>query len=103
MSLLDEILKTKKSEIDLAKRRRPIEKLKKMVDENEDVRSLKKSIDHMAHKYGFGIIGEIKKKSPSMNSMKQSNVERALDTYNENETICGISVLTDYEFFGQNL
>ena len=106
MSLFNEIINNKKTEVELAKKSRPAEELLKMVSENRSrhvFRSLKKSIDDVTRKYGFGIIGEIKKKSPSMHSMDANNVEKALEVYNRFPIINSISVLTDEKYFGQTI
>lgn len=98
MTLLKKILKRTKA--DLAKRslEMPISEIKKMVKSAPPPRPL---LD--AFRNGFGIIGEIKKESPSAGKMDPANVEKALEVYNNSSVIAAISVLTNRPFFGQDM
>lgn len=103
MSLLDEIKLNKLDEVKKRKEKVSLTELRDKTDTSIKPVSLKESIDEARRKYGFGIIGEIKTKSPSMGNMKEENVDDALEVYNNSPVISGISVLTDYKYFGQNL
>jgi indole-3-glycerol phosphate synthase len=99
MSLLDEILNSKKLEVEKSKKELPLAELKEKTDVRTPCRSLQKAVEDTKGKYGFGIIGEIKKKSPSMKEMNSANVEKALAVYDRSPIISAISVLTDYPYF----
>lgn len=49
---------------------------------------------------GFGLIAEIKVKSPSLGQMRQENVEEAPRIYNTHPLVRAVSVLTSKKFFG---
>ena len=48
----------------------------------------------------FGLIGEIKDRSPSMGEMLKSNVEKAPQAYRDSHAVKAISVLTNRANFG---
>src|SRR5581483_1287063 len=95
-TLLDIILTHKKAELAQVRRRVPLEKLKDIAVGHKP-RSLRKALQK------FGLIAEIKAKSPSMGSMDSANVRRALSLYQASPIVRGISVLTDAKFFGGSL
>jgi indole-3-glycerol phosphate synthase len=49
---------------------------------------------------GFGLIAEIKVKSPSMGMMRQDNVEEAPAVYSSHPLVRAVSVLTSQKYFG---
>ena len=95
-TLLDIILTHKKAELAQVRRKVPLQKLKDMAAGHKP-RSLRKALQK------FGLIAEIKAKSPSMGSMDPSNVRRAISLYQASVVVRGISVLTDAKFFGGSL
>src|SRR5438094_10398041 len=58
------------------------------------------SFCHVLASGGFGIIAEIKKKSPSMGKMKPANVAQAPEVYKESAVVKAVSILTDSAYFG---
>jgi indole-3-glycerol phosphate synthase len=103
MALLEDIKNHTKQDVKDRKVSTPLEQLKEKADTFTKPISLKNSIDEARKKFGFSIIGEIKRKSPSMGDMKIENFKNALDVYNNSPIISGISVLTDLKYFGQGV
>src|SRR5438445_5936220 len=52
---------------------------------------------------GFGLIGEIKRKSPSGGEMSAANVEAAPAAYAANSAIRAVSILTNKTDFGMGI
>jgi indole-3-glycerol phosphate synthase len=52
---------------------------------------------------GFGIIAEIKKKSPSMGPMIAANVAEAAEAYKDSPVVKAVSILTDAKYFGMSI
>src|SRR5579859_6537721 len=95
-TLLDIILTHKKSELARVRRKVPLEKLKDMAAGHKP-RGFRKALQK------FGLIAEIKAKSPSMGSMDPANVRRAITLYQASPAVRAVSVLTDAKFFGGSL
>lgn len=98
MSLLNDILQNKKQEVEAHKKALPLRELKDRA-KHFKVRSFKHALTYD----GFGIIGEVKKKSPSMSDMSMKNVEKALSVYEKHDLIRAVSILTDQRYFGGKL
>ncbi len=62
------------------------------------VRSLKEAL-----RKGFGVIAEIKERSPSHGPMRKENVEEAAMGYEESRIVRAISVLTNHSHFGMSM
>jgi len=99
LNLLEQILRDKKREIERAKGARPQTELQARI------RDIPKPIGFgQALKAGrFGIIAEIKKKSPSMGAMLPANVEEAVGAYRQSDIVKAVSILTDWEYFGMRI
>jgi len=100
MNILDKIIETKKTEVAGQKRTVSIEKLEKFPLFNRKCNSLKASL---LKDGSSGIIAEFKQKSPSKGEINfKVKVEEVTKDY-ANAGVAGISVLTDYEYFGGTL
>jgi indole-3-glycerol phosphate synthase len=98
MSFLDEIVARKREELAAAKRDRDLETIKKMMRDAPVVRSFSGAL-----KTGFGLIAEIKRKSPSGGDMRQENVEAAPKAYAASPAVKAVSVLTNTVDFGMSI
>lgn len=96
MTILDTILAQKQKEVEILKSEFKLKDFEKSPFFSQPVVSLKDSIRSKE----FGIIAEIKRKSPSAGSLRESINPSELGKEYENAGAAGISVLTDLEFFG---
>ena len=96
MSILNQIIKTKKNEIELCKKINSISDLEKFEEFNRVTNSLSKSL----LSNNFGIIAEHKRKSPSKSIINKNSSVKEVVTGYENAGVSGISVLTDKTYFG---
>ncbi len=94
---LDQILHQKQTELSDSQKERSIEDLKRMIRDAEPVRSFKSAISGE-----FGVIAEIKKRSPSMGEMRAENFSQALDAYKNSPAVKAVSVITDSTNFGMD-
>ena len=100
MNILDKIIETKKTEVAGQKKMVSIEQLEKYPLFNRKCNSLKASL---LKDGSSGIIAEFKQKSPSKGEINfKVKVEEVTKDY-ANAGVAGISVLTDYEYFGGTL
>jgi indole-3-glycerol phosphate synthase len=95
MSFLDQIVERKRTEIADAKRLRGLDSLKRMIADAPPLRSFSGTLSN-----GFGMIAEIKRRSPSGGDMRQENVERAPAAYAKSPIVKCVSVLTNTIDFG---
>ena len=99
MTILDQIIASKKQEVALKKGAVSIQQLENSDLFNSKTNSLSKSIINSP----FGIIAEHKRRSPSKGTINHSlTVEEVVKGY-ENGGASGISVLTDSQYFGGSL
>lgn len=99
MTILDQIIASKKKEIALKKSVVSVAQLEKSDLFNQKTNSLSKSIIN----WPFGIIAEHKRRSPSKATINNSfSVEEVVKGY-ENAGASGISILTDMQYFGGSL
>lgn len=96
MTILDRIIENKRKEVKLLKEKFKIKDFEKMDFFSSSVLSLKKNIQSTS----FGIISEIKRKSPSAGEINSFFSPKDLAISYQKSGASGISVLTDYEFFG---
>ncbi len=94
-TILDRILADVQEEVAAAKRRLSEEDLRGMIGDAPPVRSLP-----LALEAGFGLIAEIKLRSPSVGPMRVENVKEAPDAYEESPVVRALSVLTNERHFG---
>jgi indole-3-glycerol phosphate synthase len=100
MNILDKIIETKKTEVAIQKKLVSIEQLEKYPLFSRKCNSLKTSL---LKTDSSGIIAEFKQKSPSKGEINfKVKVEEVTKDY-ANAGVAGISVLTDYEYFGGSL
>nr|WP_322624325.1 indole-3-glycerol phosphate synthase TrpC [uncultured Flavobacterium sp.] len=99
MNVLDEIIANKRKEVALLKAQRTFESFSKSPYFERETLSLKEFIITS----GFGIIAEIKRKSPSGGDIKTDvNITEQARFYEQNGA-SGISILTDKEYFGGSI
>lgn len=97
-TILDEILNDVASEIAAAKLDRPLADLRARLADAPPVRPMDEALTS-----GFGLITEIKERSPSVGPMREKNVVEALDAYLECSLVKAISVLTNTTHFGMDI
>ena len=97
MTVLDEIVATKRREIEVSKATRPLESLKK---EAENFRPERRPFRALFEK-GQVLIAEIKPRSPSAGELIADSPLEIADLYAKSNADA-ISVLTDVEYFGGN-
>ncbi|MGC9352730.1 MAG: indole-3-glycerol phosphate synthase TrpC, partial [Mariniphaga sp.] len=100
MNILDKIVETKKVEVARQKKAIPVVQLKKYSGYKRKCNSLKAALLKSG---SSGIIAEFKQKSPSKGEINFSaKVETVTKGYAD-AGAAGLSVLTDYEYFGGTL
>jgi indole-3-glycerol phosphate synthase len=97
-SILDEILRDVRRELAEAQRARPLFELRRMIADAPGVRPFAESV-----RAGFGLIAEIKERSPSQGPMRPENVAAAPAAYERSPIVRGISVLTNATHFGRGM
>lgn len=99
MNILDKIVANKKIEVELNKSRIKVSDLMKTEFFERKTLSLSQNLKNSKS----GIIAEFKRKSPSKSEINlDSSVSEVVKGY-EKASACGISILTDHQFFGGNL
>jgi len=98
MSFLDEIVERKRMELEVARGVRSLAELKQMMADAPAVRPFADALSD-----GFGIIAEIKRRSPSGGDMRPDNVTAAPAVYGRSEAVKAISVLTNTSDFGMQI
>jgi indole-3-glycerol phosphate synthase len=97
MNILDKIVATKKTEVANQKKVMPVSKLEKYPLFGRKCNSLK---ERLLKENSSGIIAEFKQKSPSKGEINYSvKVEQVTKDYVA-AGVAGLSVLTDFEYFG---
>jgi indole-3-glycerol phosphate synthase len=99
MDLLEQILQDKRGEIARVKAVRPLSEVQKRVHDVPKPISFCRALTSG----GFGIIAEIKKKSPSMGEMNPADVAQAPEVYKESAVVKAVSILTDSAYFGMGI
>lgn len=99
MTILDTIIEQKRKEVEILKSEFKIKDFEKSPLFSADVLSMKDAIKSN----DFGIIAEIKRKSPSAGVLRESINPKILAQEYEQSGAVGISVLTDLEFFGGSI
>ena len=98
MPFLDEILDHTNEEIKAAKKDRSIGDLKRMIRDAPPLRSFSSSLSS-----GFGIIAEVKRRSPSAGEMRPENFDKAPAAYAKSPIVKAVSVLTNASHFGMGI
>ena len=99
MTILDTIIEQKKKEVELLKGEFKLKDFEKSPLFSSEVLSMKAAISAKE----FGIIAEIKRKSPSAGVLRSGINPKLLAQEYEVSGAVGISVLTDLEFFGGSI
>ena len=100
MNILNEIVTTKKAEVEKQKQRIPVGELEKLPLFNTPCYSLKR---FLVDRTKNGIIAEFKRCSPSKGNINiRANVARVTEAYTANGA-SGISILTDTFYFGGSI
>src|SRR5688572_2550432 len=94
-TILDQILVDVRKELAAAQAERPLAELRRMLADASPVRSFKGAL-----KEEFGLIAEIKEKSPSHGPMRRQNVDASATAYEQSRIVRAISVLTNQSHFG---
>jgi indole-3-glycerol phosphate synthase len=97
-TILDRIMVDVRAELARTQRHRPLDEIKRRILDAPPVRSLKESILS-----GFGLIAEIKERSPSQGPMRPENVAAAPVAYEHSPIVRGLSVLTNASHFGMSV
>lgn len=97
-TILDQILVDVRKELAEAQQRRPVADLQKRIADVSPVRSFPAAL-----RTGFGLIAEIKERSPSQGPMRAANVADATQAYEQSPLVRGISVLTNASHFGMSM
>ena len=97
-TILDRILADVRTEVDAAKYRRSAADLRSRIADRRGPLSLPDAISSE-----FGLIAEIKEKSPSVGRMREENVARAADVYEGSGRVRAVSVLTNFTHFGMSI
>ncbi len=100
MNILEEIIAHKNVEVEQRKKERPLRELERERFFATHVRSMKESILDPGK---TGIIGEFKRKSPSKGVINNHDSVESITRFYTAYGASGISVLTDYKFFGGSL
>jgi len=99
MNVLEEIIANKRKEVTLLKQSHSIESFRDSENFTRETISLKQHIQNT----GFGIIAEIKRKSPSGGEIKSAvNITEQAIFYEQNGA-SAISILTDKDYFGGSI
>lgn len=98
-TILDEILVDVRAEVDAAKRAVPINEIRSRLADAPPVRDFSAALG----RGGFGLIAEIKRRSPSVGPMREENVNAAAATYTASSHVRAVSILTNRTHFGMGV
>src|SRR3954470_1933344 len=98
MAFLHEIVARKEKELSSARALRDLARLKAMIRDAPPVRPFADGL-----RIEFGLIAEIKRKSPSGGDMRAANVEAAPSAYAASNAVKAVSVLTNTIDFGMGI
>ncbi|MEO6052611.1 MAG: indole-3-glycerol phosphate synthase TrpC [Chthoniobacterales bacterium] len=98
MSFLDHILTDVRKALTAAKAAWPEAELRRRISDAPPVRDFDAALSS-----DFGLIAEIKERSPSMGAMRSENIAEAAAVYENSVLVRAISVLTNETHFGMNI
>jgi indole-3-glycerol phosphate synthase len=99
-SILEEIVAYTKDRVESDKVRVSLHELQRRI---KDAPPIVEFGDALSREPSFGLIGEIKRKSPSVKSMREQNVKDAPIAYQGHNLVKAVSVLTNDKYFGMNI
>jgi indole-3-glycerol phosphate synthase len=97
-TILDQILVDVRKELAEAQAARPLPEVRRMIADAPPIRSFQKALAGE-----FGLIAEIKEKSPSHGPMRRENVDASAAAYERSPMVRAISVLTNHSHFGMSM
>lgn len=97
-TFLDEILEDVRVELEASKSKRPLAEIRRMTVDAPPPASLPAALSGE-----FGLIAEVKERSPSVGPMREKNVTHALGAYQNSSIVRAISVLTNNLHFGMSI
>ena len=97
-TILDRILVDVRKELAAAQQELPLAELKRRIADAPAVRSFQTAL--LA---SFGLIAEIKERSPSQGPMRRQNIDDAPQAYERSQIVRAISVLTNATHFGMSI
>jgi len=95
MTILGEILQAVRDELQSRRAQCPPAELRARVVDAPHARDFHASLTR-----GFGLIAEVKRRSPSVGEMRGENVEAAPEAYESSQLVRAVSVLTNQSYFG---
>jgi indole-3-glycerol phosphate synthase/dTDP-glucose pyrophosphorylase len=95
---LDQILRDTEQEITVAKKALSVGDLKRMIRDAPPLRSFRAALAK-----SFGIIAEVKRRSPSAGDMPARNFDEAPTAYAKSPVVRAVSVLTNSTHFGMGI
>ncbi len=99
MTFLDQILSDVAAELATTKSRRPAADIRARLADAPPPRDFAAALAAP----GFGLVTEIKERSPSVGPMRPANVRDAPHAYEENPVVRALSVLTNEHHFGMTI
>ena len=99
VTILDRILPDVRRELDAARAAVPLEEIKRLAAAARPPRDFAGALTAR----GFGLIAEVKRRSPSMGDMRAGNVEDAAAAYEGCAVVRAVSVLTNETHFGMGV
>ncbi len=99
MTVLDRILPDVRRELDAARQAVPLAEIKRRAADAPPPRNFAGALSAP----GFGLIAEVKHRSPSMGEMRAGNVAAAAAAYEASAIVRAVSVLTNVTHFGTSI
>jgi indole-3-glycerol phosphate synthase len=99
MTILDRILPDVRRELEEAQTVVPLDEVRRRAAQARPPRDFARALTEC----GFGLIAEIKRRSPSVGEMRAENVAAAESSYEESGIVRAVSVLTNESHFGLGL
>lgn len=99
MTILDRILPDVRRELEEAQAYVPLDEMRRLAAQARPPRDFAGALTAR----GFGLIAEIKQRSPSVGDMRAENVVTAADAYEASPVVHAVSVLTNETHFGMGM
>lgn len=97
-TMLETLLQDVRTELASARAQRPPSEIRRMLADAPPVRPLDQALAST-----FGLIAEIKERSPSVGAMRPQNVRLAPEAYEASPIVRAVSVLTNATHFGMSI